>query len=559
MNFELNTQKTLGEIFSDNASNLGEAVAITFIDEMGHYTDIRWRELANEGEKVASALTQSGVSPGDIVLISLNHSQKLIYSFWGAILGGMVPSILSPLTEKLDPDKYAEATTALINHSGATAIICEDQTIIKLIQKSAVPIQIIGPTIKDTADNAFVPPPARDLNSMALLQHSSGTTGHHKGVALSHQSVINQVNNYATAINLAPTDVIASWLPLYHDMGLIAGFVFPILLGIPLVLMSPFFWVRDPIQLFHAIDATKATLSWIPNFALNHMSRAISHKKMGETRLDSMRAFINCSEPIYHTSQRSFIDKFSQYGLSEKSLSTCYAMAENTFAITQHKIGVTPKIDWVSKSAIQNKKIATPLLADDDESISFVSNGKPIANTRVEIRNDDGSVLDERHVGSVFVQSDSMLREYHRRPQLTEQFIEQGWYNSGDLGYLADGELYISGREKDLIIVGGKNIYPHDLEAIANHTGGVIPGRAVAFGVYDQRLGSENIVMVCEITDDSQRTHTEIEMEIRTQISAQIEVSIKDIRFVGKKWVLKTSSGKIARLANKEKYLQQFR
>jgi acyl-CoA synthetase (AMP-forming)/AMP-acid ligase II len=439
------------------------------------------------------------------------------------------------------PEFKAELET-LLNDVGCAVLSTSD-----VIQTQAV----------EAADREW---PAYSPDKIAFLQHSSGTTGLQKGVALSHRAVLNQIGAYGRAIELTSQDVIVSWLPLYHDMGLIAGFVMPLIAGATLVLMSPFRWVWDPKILLQTISIQRGTLCWLPNFAYNHSARVIRPRECEWLDLSSMRAFINCSEPVYLQSQQVFLEKFRSCGLRESMLSTCYAMAENTFAVTQNPPGKTARVDWVSTRSLQEEQRAIPTKAEAHGSTPMVSCGFPISGTEIHVVDEQGEPLPDRSVGEIALRSDCMLSGYYRRPDLTADAIRGGWYHTGDMGYISSGELFITGRKKDLIIVGGKNIYPQDLEAIANHIPGLVPGRSVAFGLYDPALGSENIVMVCELEHSpiSAEAEKKLEMELRRQIVQQSEVALSDVRFVARRWLIKTSSGKISRAANREKYLRHL-
>ncbi|MCC7206180.1 MAG: AMP-binding protein, partial [Anaerolineae bacterium] len=384
----------------------------------------------------------------------------------------------------------------------------------------------------------------------------SGTTGLQKGVALSHAAVLNQVASYSRAIRLSEEDCIVSWLPLYHDMGLIAGFILPLVQGVPLALMSPFHWVRDPKVLLWAITEHRGTLCWLPNFAYNFMAQRVRDNAIQGVDLSTMRAFINCSEPMRVESHRMFLERYAPYGLRESALATCYAMAENTFAVTQGGIESPAAVDVIARAALAGEHRAMPHNGDG-LAIEMLSCGKPIPNCDVRIVDESRRDLPERHVGEVAVRSDSMLAGYYRRDDLTAQVLFDGWYLTGDFGYLAGGELYITGRKKDLIIVGGKNIYPQDLEAIAGDVPGVIPGRTVAFGVEDERLGTESVVMVVESETEGDDARWEIAKEVRRRIAQETEVALSDVLVAEPKWLHKTSSGKIARGANHDKYLAQ--
>jgi acyl-CoA synthetase (AMP-forming)/AMP-acid ligase II len=251
-----------------------------------------------------------------------------------------------------------------------------------------------------------------------------------------------------------------------------------------------------------------------------------------------------------------FADRFRPYRLRDEALTTCYAMAENTFAVTQGGIDSPPTIDVINRTALYERHRAEP--ATDGLTVEMLSCGRPIPNCAIRVVDDRRADVSERQIGEVAVRSDSMLSGYYRREDLTAQVMFDGWYLTGDLGYVANGELYITGRKKDLIIVGGKNVYPQDLESIASDVPGVHPGRVVAFGVPDPRLGTESVVMVCEVETEDEDQRSEIGREVRMRVARQTEVALSDVLLVDAKWLHKTSSGKIARGANREKYLKEM-
>jgi acyl-CoA synthetase (AMP-forming)/AMP-acid ligase II len=376
-------------------------------------------------------------------------------------------------------------------------------------------------------------------------------------VALSHTAVLNQVASYSDALQVTPQDVIVSWLPLYHDMGLIAGFLLPLIQGMPLVLMSPFDWVKRPAMLLKAIDRYHGTLCWLPNFAYNHMARRIRQRDTEGVSLKSMRAFINCSEPVHDTSHALFLEKYSKLGLSPEHLTVSYAMAENTFAVTQTPIGQAPQIDIINRVHLQEDLKAVQVDADHPDARVLVSCGQAITNTQVKVVDADGNTLSDRQIGELMVYSDCMLTEYYKRDDL-QPFDAAGWYHTGDRGYIVDGEVYVIGRSKDLIINAGKNVYPQDLEAIINSVQGIHPGRAVVFGVFDEKDGTEHIAVVAEVDtiDDAQRKS--IFQDIKQSVATQTTVTITYVYLVEDKWLIKTSSGKIARAANRDKWLREI-
>jgi acyl-CoA synthetase (AMP-forming)/AMP-acid ligase II len=510
------------------------------------------RDFRHAVWRYAAGLKQRGIGPGDLVILAHTQNPESIFLFWAALHLGAIPSLFPTLTEKLDPDVYAESMATLVRLSGARAIFTTDAFAGPL--QAWVDCPVYGsPAAADRHALAPQAPQQTDPASIAFLQHSSGTTGLQKGVALSHRAVLNQIAAYSDAIALHADDVVVSWLPLYHDMGLIAGFILPLIQGVPLVLMSPFDWVRHPALLLRAIDQYQGTLCWLPNFAYNHCARRIRRRDLEGLSLASMRLFVNCSEPVRHSSHRGFLERFAPYGVRAEMLGVSYAMAENTFAVTQTPPGAAATLMWVDEQALATAQRAVAVASGSERAVPQVSCGPPIAGTAVSVRDGDGTPLPEGRVGELAIRSDYMLSGYYRRPDL-QPFVD-GWYHTGDLGYLHDGEVYVVGRAKDLIISAGKNIFPQDIEAIVNEVPGVIPGRSVAFGIDDEREGTELIVVVAESAQRDEEARRALARTIRQTVSTHSMVTPAYVDVVPPRWILKTSSGKAARAANREKWL----
>ncbi len=521
--------------------------------------------LARGAAGYARALAQAGIGPGEVVVTILQHGEALIHAFWGAVLHGAIPSILPFLTEKLAPDKYRRDLAALIDVTAPAAVIT-DQSFAPEVEQAmrasarnsvrrVVCCESVTPIEPDMTTWRGL---ERRPDDIVLLQHSSGTTGLQKGVALSHRAVFNQLDAYARAIRLTQDDVIVSWLPLYHDMGLIASFVMPILSRVPVAMMSPFDWVRAPARLMQAITRYRGTLCWLPNFAYNFCAQKIRPRDLEGVDLSSLRAVTNCSEPIHWSSHQVFLDRFAPYGLRPDALAVSYAMAENVFGVTQGGIDAPVVVDEIDARAFVTEGVAAPARSAGD-SLRLVSSGRPIENTRVRALDAERRDLPDRRVGELVIQSDCMLTGYYHRDDLTQQAFHEGWFLTGDLGYIADGEVFVTGRKKDLIIVGGKNIAPQDLERVAGDVPGVHPGRVVAFGVYNEMAGTEDVVIVAEADTEDEDERLRIGDAIRAAVSRGSDVVLRDAYVVGAKWLLKTSSGKIARSANRDKYLAEFR
>lgn len=541
-----------------------ERVAVTL--QFSHADDlpVTLEQLMCGSQSYSRTYAREGIQPGEVVVLILQHGEDLLYAFWGAILHGAIPSIMPFLTEKLSPERYRADLASLMSVTKPAAIVTypefEEEVRSALGEGDSVRSVIVSDKI--------VPQTELDFDSLAgfqrkpedivLLQHSSGTTGLQKGVALSHQAVFNQLGAYSRSLELRDEDVVVSWLPLYHDMGLIAGFIMPILSGISLVLMSPFDWVRAPYKLMQSVSKYRATLTWLPNFAFNFCAQKIRDRHIEGVDLSSLRAVINCSEPVRWESHKAFHERFRGFGLKWEALQTSYAMAENVFGVTQSRLGSEPVVDEIDREAFMSERVAKSPL-DGRPSMKMMSSGRPLENVRIRILDDKGNDVPDRIIGEVALQSDCMLTGYYNREDITQKAFIDGSYLTGDYGYVADGEVFVSGRKKDMIIVGGKNVYPQDLESLTYEVPGVHGGRSVAFGIFDEALGTEDVVIIAEVDSEDAAEQQKIADAIRLHVTKNSAIALRYVKVVDPKWIIKTSSGKTARSANREKFMKELR
>ena len=526
-------------------------------------TPINYRELLRGATAYAHTFRREGIQPGEVIVLILQHGSDLIYSFWGAVLHGAIPSIMPYLTEKLAPEQYRADLATLISVTQPAAVVTypdfEVEVRAALREGSSVRAVVVTDRLEEAADPEFgsVGGGKRLPADTVLLQHSSGTTGLQKGVALSHAAVFNQLDAYSHALDLSDDDVIVSWLPLYHDMGLIAGFLMPILSGVPIILGSPFDWVRAPYRLMRSVSEYQGTLSWLPNFAYNFCARKIRDRDLQEVDLSTWRGVINCSEPVHWESHQAFYERFKQYGLRSEAMQTSYAMAENVFAVTQSELSRLPLVQDIDRDTFMAQRMARPAAAAD-QSLRMMSSGKPIPNTQVRILDEHGQALADDCVGEIALLSNCMLTGYYNRADATQKAFLDGWYLTGDYGYVSAGELFVAGRKKDMIIVGGKNVYPQDLESLSYEVPGVHAGRSVAFGVFNEEAGTEDVVVVAEADTQDLSEQERIAELIRQHVTQRSAITLRHVRVVGPHWILKTSSGKTARRANREKFLKEL-
>ncbi len=519
-------------------------------------------EFLDRSRRFAAIYREAGLRAEERVILIQPQGISLMAAFVGAMLAGAVPTILAYPNFKIDPLKYRTGLEGVSRNIGAALVVVdgafpenllgyvagEPQT--RILQIAAADLQSATP---------FTSTLQTQPGQIAFLQHSAGTTGLQKGVALSHRVVLSQIRKLATALRLSEADRIASWLPLYHDMGLIACFVLPLVAGLPVVMQSPVDWVMEPVSFLRLITRFRCTLSWIPNFTFQFLARRVAPDQREGIDLSSMRAFITTSEPIRAHSLDEFREAYDGLGLGKNALQTSYGMAENVFAVTQSALDTPPRVVWVDRDRLRREGRVVPVSKDNPSAISFVSCGQCMESIRAWTVDDTGRALPEARVGEVVVESDCLFDGYFNRPDLTRKALREGRYFTGDIGFLLGDDLFVIGRKDDTIIVGGRNLYPQDIEEIAFAHPDIHDGRAVAFGLENRELGTEDLVVVAEVHTQSELERKQrIALEIRRDIVAEMGVAPRFVQIVPPHWLIKSTAGKPARSTNREKFLKEF-
>jgi fatty-acyl-CoA synthase len=515
-----------------------------------------WRELVDRAERFGHALREAGVRPGDVCATLIRH-QPMFYPLYMAISAiGAIPSVLAYPNPRLHPEKLVQGLTGMSRRSGLGWVLTErelEPAVRPLVEAPGTTVRGLLFPLEWTVDGPqqapFVPADAEPAGP-CLLQHSSGTTGLQKAVVLSHAAVLEHARDYAESIALGPADRIASWLPLYHDMGLIAAFHVPLAFSVPVVILDPFEWVRAPVLLLEAISRERATLSWLPNFAYNLLADRVHDADLDGVRLDSVRMLVNCSEPVRAESHARMLGRFRRCGLRAGAFGACYAMAETTFAVTQTAPGAMARTVVVDREALSQGTAVPPTAPD--RARMCVSSGTPIPGCEVHVESEDGARLGDGRVGELVVESRSLFDGYHNLPEDTAAVLSEGRYRTGDLGFRMAGEVFVVGRKKDIIIVAGRNLYPEDIEDAVGAVPGVLPGRVVALGVPDEALGTEQVWVIAE--SNSHGTEREEVLRIAIQMAGMaIDVTFARVFVAPPRWLVKSSAGKPSRQANRER------
>ncbi len=529
----------------------GNGVFCHFV-QAGGVSVISHADLLREARRYAAFFRRSGVEPGQVVLIILRHSPELLYSFLGAMLAGAIPSFMPPATSKQDPRLYWSAHEKLFTRIGAGVLLTARDNLPAIRENFAsLPLRLLAAEDAEDGESRGGDFSAQP-DAIALLQHSSGTTGLKKGVALSHAAVLRQVASYAGALRLAADDRIVSWLPLYHDMGLIACFLLPLVTRTPVVLLDPFEWVVNPGLLFDAVKRYRGTLCWMPNFAFHHLCRAVRPSPAQD--LSSMRAWIDCSEPCHPETFGLFARTFAAAGVRPEQLQVCYAMAETVFAVTQTPPGQIPRVLNIDVDACRDHGRIV-VAGEGTAHRALLSTGAAIRGIEVRIRDDRGETLPDDQVGEIAVSGDCLFDGYFKLEEETRRKLRDGWYQTGDLGFLHNGELYVTGRKSDLIIVHGRNYHAHELEYLINQIPGVHPGRNVAAGWFRPEVGSEEVIVLAEFDPAAGADRATLVQAIKQRLLDEAALLVYDVQLVQPGWLVKTTSGKLSRIENLHKYL----
>lgn len=542
-----------------DAASPDQPFITAWIDEDERET-VTFGEFRHRARLEAAALSNRGVAAGNRVVIIMPQGIAAMSSFVAAMMLGAVPAFLAYPNFKVEPAKYRSGLAGVTANLSAKAVVIDDEFPEEWLECVSVGAgtELIRSTPKRSVGQEHppiqLPPIAPD--SLAFIQHSAGTTGLQKGVALSHAAVLRQIEYLADALRIdGASDRIYSWLPLYHDMGLIACFILPMVCHVPIVLQSPLDWVMHPETLLQVIDECRCTLAWMPNFAFQFVPRRTLPARWAEYDLSSLRCLINCSEPVRASSMGEFQKAFrGKNGV----LQTSYAMAENVFAVTQSAIEQAPATLWADGPQFRSAHRIVPVAPEEAGAIQLTSSGRALPNQRIRILSDSGDALPDDFVGEIAIQGDCLFAGYYNRPDLTAQAMMDGWYHTGDLGFWHNGELFVIGRKKDLIIVGGENIYPQDIEEVVSAHHAIHDGRVIALGHYNRDLGTEDIVVVAELNGEELLVRAgELESEIRSQIVAALGIAVRTIFLKPPKWIVKSTAGKPARSATREKLLRE--
>jgi acyl carrier protein len=549
--------QTLTEALEYHVERQPERLTVFMYEEQKEFP-LSYKALWDGAIGYAARLWRAGLQPGQMVAIMLPTCKEYLFAFYGVQLAGGVPVPLYPPARLTTIEDHMTRHVGILKSAGASIMITipEAKALAWLLRAQVeslrlilVPEDLNGPSERD-----FVPHHCKP-GDMGFLQYTSGSTGSPKGVVLSHANLMANVRAMGAAVSASPDDVFVSWLPLYHDLGLIGANFATLVLGFPTVLMSPLAFLSRPSSWLRAIHRHRGTMSGGPNFSFELCLRRVADEDLEGVDLSTWRFAFNAAEPVSPETIVEFEKRFAKWGLRKNCLSPSYGLAESSVGVAITVPGTPWRADRLDRERFTRKGEAVPAKPDDSSPLVIIGCGTPIPGHEVRVVDAAGLELADRQEGLLQFRGPSSTSGYYRNPEATKTlFAGDGWVNTGDRAYLSEGTIFLTGREKDIIIRGGRNISPYELEQAVGDLAGVRRGCVAVFGSKDAATGTERVVVLAEMREQDPSRHDDLRRMINELAVSLIGAPADDIVLAPPATVPKTSSGKIRRVAAREFY-----
>jgi 1-acyl-sn-glycerol-3-phosphate acyltransferase len=548
---------TLPEILEWHVARHPARPHIVLQDDEGNERTVTYAELDQSARAVAAGLLARGLEPGKAVAIMLPTSVDYFFSFFGILLAGGVPVPIYP------PARASQIEDHLRRHAG---ILSNALTEVLVTMPQAKALALLLKPRVDTLKHVVTPeeimrpgpaggtlPRARPQD-VAMLQYTSGSTGNPKGVVLTHANLLVNIRAMGRALRVTPSDVFVSWLPLYHDMGLIGAWMGSLVYGFKYPVMSPLTFLSRPDRWLWTIHRHGGTLTGGPNFCYELCLRKIDDAQIEGLDLSTWRFAFNGAEPVSPDTMDAFTKRFARYGFRAGAMAPVYGLAEATLGVAFPPPLRGPRLDRVDKDQFMNGGRAVPVPPSHPDALVHVGCGLPIPGHQIRVVDGAGRELAERMEGHIQFSGPSVTSGYYRNPEGTRELLDGEWMNTGDYGYIAEGDIHITGRIKDTIIRAGRNIHPYELEEAVGGLEGIRKGCVAVFGARDERAGTEKIVVLAETREADPARREALQGRINDMALSLIGMPADDVMLAAPGTVLKTSSGKIRRAASREVY-----
>lgn len=547
---------TLSQVLDWHADRVGERQCLTLYESGGSLNTLSYSQLRDGAGEVAAGLRERGLGPGDRVALMLPTGLDFFFAFHGVLRAGGVPVPLYPPVRISQVEDHFRRIAGVVENAEAAFFIASRETVRagQLLMSLAPGLSHVLTVAQLRQGMVSIPRVPRRSEEIAFLQYTSGTTGNPKGVVLSHANLLANIRSIGKVVGATPDDRFVSWLPLYHDMGLIGACLGTLYYGIPLYLMSPLQFMARPQRWLWAIHRHGGTLSAAPNFAFDLCANRLQEEELDGLDLSSWRVAFNGAEPVSPTTLKAFQQRFGPYGFQEQTMKPVYGLAESSVGLTFPPLDRPPKLDCIDRDAFHQHGEARSVSEADDNAQRLVACGQALPGHEVRVVDERNRPLPDRKQGHLQFRGPSCTRGYFRNSEATNELLQDGWLNSGDLAYLDDGELYLTGRVKDMIIRGGRNFYPYELEQAVSNIAGIRRNNVAVFASTAGETGTEQLVVVAETRERDAAELEGIREAIIEQSMALMESAPDVISLQPPESIPKTSSGKIRRPACRERY-----
>lgn len=550
--------KTLTEMLDWHVAEHPDHLHVTVLqDENTVLGTMSYRDLQTAARAVAQGLISRDIVPGDRVSLMLPTGTDFFASFFGILYAGAVPVPIYPPARMAQLEEHMRRQIVILRNAGARMLITvpEGRKLAVLLRSQVETLEGVETVATLSAERDEVPlPPLNDSEALGLMQYTSGSTGDPKGVMLTHQGLLENVRSMGHAMEATSADVFVSWLPLYHDMGLIGAWLGCCYFGARLYVMSPISFLVRPATWLWTMHKYRATFSGGPNFAFELCASRLDEKELEGLDLSSLRFVVDGAEPISPQTLRRFNERFTRYRMDPGVVSPSYGLAENCVGLGFPPAGRGPLIDRIKRESLAKRGYAEPAGPEDTDAIEVVACGRPIEKNEVRIMDDAGHEVGERYEGMLEFRGPSITKGYFRNEARTKELFHDGWVMSGDRAYMANGDIHITGRVKDIIIRAGRNTYPQEIEEAMSAIPGVRKGGVAAFGSADPATGTERLIVMAETKETDAEARQKIIAAAHEVVTAIAGAAADDIVLVPPRGVPKTSSGKVRRSSAKELY-----
>ncbi|HUI94738.1 MAG TPA: AMP-binding protein [Xanthobacteraceae bacterium] len=549
---------TLTEVLDWHVARHPDRLHLTLVeDESTILGTMTYAQLAQAARGVAAGLVARNVLPGDRVALMLPTALDFFAAFFGVLYAGGIPVAIYPPARLSQLEEHMRRQAGILRNAGANVLITVPEALGlgSLLRGQVETLRLVESVATIAAEpQGAALPPAVDGAATAFIQYTSGSTGDPKGVVLSHANLLANIRALGAAIEASSADIFVSWLPLYHDFGLIGAWLGSLYFAAALYVMSPLSFLVRPETWLWAAHRFRATLSAAPNFAFELCVNEIEDANIRGLDLGSLRMVANGAEPVSAQTLQRFTARFARYGFKPEAMCPAYGLAESTLGLAFPPPGRPPLIDRVDREALTRRGVAAPAKVGDRSALEIVSSGQPLPGHEIRIVDDLGREQGDRREGRLEFRGPSATAGYFGNEAKTRELIRDGWRDSGDQAYLAGGEVFVTGRIKDMIIRAGRHIYPQEIEQAVGEISGVVQNGVAAFGTVDATSGTERTVILVETASADPTLRKSIQDRVREVTTDILGAPPDEVVLVRPQTVPKTASGKVRRSAAQDLY-----